>query len=75
MSLIYTFTDTPITSTVTGGGRGGRRNSIYIGGRADAKSLEKLQRWGISRILNVTPTKEASIQVGYLFLFFPYNSV
>ena len=55
MSLIY---------TVPGVSSSGLRNSIYIGGRSDAKSLEKLQKWRISRILNVTPTKEASIQVG-----------
>jgi hypothetical protein len=54
MSLVYTA---PVATT------GVRRNSVYIGGRADAKSLEKLERWGISHILNVSPPKEAAIQV------------
>eukprot|EP00934_Nitzschia_sp_Nitz4_P000380 Nitzschia sp. Nitz4//scaffold97_size77645//28066//29234//NITZ4_005516-RA/size77645-snap-gene-0.110-mRNA-1//-1//CDS//3329560650//380//frame0 len=42
----------------------GPRHSIYIGGRKEAKSLEKLRRWGVTRILNVTPTKEVAIQAG-----------
>lgn len=54
MSLIYT-----VPANVTGGGR----HSLYIGGKVDAKNQQKLQQWGISHILNVTPTKEASIQV------------
>lgn len=58
MSLVYTV---PATTTAAAAGKS--RNSVYIGGRAEAKSLEKLQRWGISRILNVTPAKETSIQV------------
>ena len=53
MSLIYTV---PAAS-------GQPRNSIYIGGKNDAKSLDRLGRWGISHILNVTPTKDTSIQV------------
>ncbi|CAJ1935705.1 unnamed protein product [Cylindrotheca closterium] len=52
MSLVYSTAN------------GGKRNSLYIGGRSDAKSLEKLERYGISHILNVTPGKEASIQAG-----------
>jgi hypothetical protein len=60
MSLVYT---SPVAAV------GGSRNSVYIGGRADAKSLEKLERWGISRILNVTPAKETSIQVFFCFDF------
>lgn len=55
MSLIYT--------TNAGGGKG-PRNSVYIGAKEDAKSLEKLSRWGVSRILNVTPAKEAGVQAG-----------
>eukprot|EP00980_Cylindrotheca_fusiformis_P014810 scaffold4026_cov117-Cylindrotheca_fusiformis.AAC.45 len=50
MSLIYTAEKSLDTGS-------GKRNSLYIGGRADAKSLEKLER-------NVTPEKETSIQAG-----------
>jgi protein-tyrosine phosphatase len=58
MSLIYTEEATTV------GGTYKKRNSVYIGGRADAKDCEKLERWNVSHILNVTPTKEASIQAG-----------
>jgi len=57
MSLVYT---TKAQSSINGG----KRNSLYIGGRSDAKSFEKLERYGISHILNVTPSKEAAIQAG-----------
>jgi hypothetical protein len=42
---------------------GSRRHSVYIGGKDQAKSLPKLEQWGISHILNVTPTKDSGIQV------------
>jgi hypothetical protein len=42
---------------------GARRHSVYIGGKDHAKSLPKLEQWGISHILNVTPTKVSGIQV------------
>ena len=42
---------------------GARRHSLYIGGKDQAKSLPKLEQWGISHILNVTPTKDSGIQV------------
>lgn len=51
MSLVYSETI------------GGQRHGIYLGGKADAKSRDKLQRWGVTHILNVTPPKEGSIQV------------
>ena len=53
MSLIY-------SETV-----GGRRHGLYLGGKVDAKSRDKLERWGVSHILNATPPKEGSIQVLY----------
>jgi protein-tyrosine phosphatase len=40
------------------------RHSIYVGGKEDAKSLEKLQQRKITHILNVTPPKVANSQMG-----------
>ena len=58
MGLIY-------TCSASGRSTGdGRRHGVYLGGKKEAKSLEKLQQWNISHILNVTPTKEVSIQAG-----------
>jgi hypothetical protein len=56
MSLIYT------TPSDTNNPQQ-RRNSVYLGGQVEAKSLSTLQRWGIKYILNVTPEKEAGITV------------
>ena len=42
-----------------------RRNRLYLAGKADAKNRDKLLRWGITHILNTTPSKDASIQVGF----------
>lgn len=61
MSLVYTAP--AAGNTASSGGGNSRRNSVYIGGKKEAKSLEMLQQRGISRILNVTPAKETSIQV------------
>jgi len=41
---------------------GGRKHGLYLGGKTDAKSREKLERWGVTHVLNVTPPKEGSIQ-------------
>lgn len=60
MSLVYTAPAATSKSI-----NRSRRHSIYIGGKSDAKSLDKLDRWGISHILNVTPTKDTSIQVRF----------
>jgi len=54
MSLIY---------TTDGGNSGGKRNRLYIGGKADAKDRNKLQQWGVTHVLNVTPSKEGSVHV------------
>ncbi len=40
-----------------------RRHGIYLGGKSDAKDLAFLQSNGITHILNVTPQKEAGVQV------------
>jgi len=53
MSLIYQ-SDTFV---------GGRRPGLYLGGKTDAKDAEKLERWNVTHILNVTPSKEACITV------------
>jgi protein-tyrosine phosphatase len=50
MSLIYTHPTS--------------RNSLYLGGKDDAKSLSKLQQRNVRRVLNVTPAKEAGITAG-----------
>ena len=39
------------------------RPGLYIGAKEDAKNLDKLQRWNVKYILNVTPAKQANIQV------------
>jgi hypothetical protein len=41
----------------------GRRPGLYLGGKTDAKDSEKLQRWQVSHVLNMTPAKDSSIQV------------
>lgn len=41
----------------------GSRPGLYLGGKDDAKDQEKLKRWRITHILNMTPPKEASVQV------------
>ncbi|GKY97420.1 hypothetical protein MPSEU_000700500 [Mayamaea pseudoterrestris] len=40
------------------------RSGLYIGGKDDAKNTDKLKRWKVSHILNVTPVKQANIQAG-----------
>ena len=52
MSLIYT---PPLS--------GGRRKGLYLGGQKDAKSREKLNKWGVTHILNVTTEKDSGVQV------------
>jgi hypothetical protein len=54
MSLIY-------TSDISN--QDGKRNSLYVGGRSDAKDREKLRRWGVSHVLNVTAAKDAGVKV------------
>jgi len=56
MSLIYTADSS--TS----------RHRLYIGGRSDAKNRDKLQQWGIRYILNVSPAKDAGIQVCFYII-------
>jgi hypothetical protein len=43
----------------------GRRPGLYLGGKADAKDRDKLERWQVKHILNMTPPKEACIQVSF----------
>jgi len=50
MSLIYTSKTS--------------RNNLYLGGKADAKSLSTLKQRNILRILNITPAKEQGITAG-----------
>ena len=42
----------------------GRRPGLYLGGKSEAKNREKLEQWNVTHILNMTPAKEANIQVG-----------
>ena len=47
------------------------RNRLYIGSRSDAKNRDKLQQWNVSHILNVTPAKDAGVQVcSHVLAFF-----
>lgn len=54
MSLIYETNQKGILQS---------RSCLYLGGKADAKNKEWLERTGVSHILNVTPTKEVSVKV------------
>ena len=40
-----------------------KRHGLYLGSKGDAKSRSKLDAWGVTHILNVTPEKEAGIKV------------
>ena len=66
MSLIYTA---PSNSSSHGGSSVGKRNSLYVGGRSDAKDRDKLRRWGVSHVLNVTAAKDAGVKVN-LYSFY-----
>eukprot|EP00979_Chaetoceros_neogracilis_P002535 scaffold433_cov260-Chaetoceros_neogracile.AAC.62 len=55
MSLVFTLPPSSPSS---------RRNSIYIGGKEDAKDRSKLEQWGVKYVLNMTPEKDSSIQSG-----------
>jgi hypothetical protein len=58
MSLVYQVPLQPSQSRQ-------RRHGLYVGGKQDAKDEAKLrQRYGVTHILNMTPTKESNIQVG-----------
>jgi hypothetical protein len=59
MSLIYQ------AETVAGQST---RSGLYIGGKDDAKDLDKLKRLNVKYILNVTPNKQANLQVRTLLL-------
>jgi hypothetical protein len=56
MSLIYTAEEGPLSLS-------GKPHGLYLGGKVDAKSRSKLEGWGITHILNVTPEKEAGVKV------------
>ncbi|GAX10649.1 dual specificity MAP kinase phosphatase [Fistulifera solaris] len=43
---------------------GGSRPGLYIGGKKDAKNLEKLRQWNITHILNMTPEKDVNVKAG-----------
>ena len=57
MSLVYT------APTPCGPGESSKNHSLYIGGKTDAKSKRSLNKLGVTHILNVTPEKEACVQV------------
>jgi len=54
MSLIYQA-DTMVQ---------GQRPALYLGGKTDAKNRERLLARHVTHILNMTPPKEANIEVG-----------
>ena len=41
----------------------GRRPGLYLGGKEEAKNRHKLDQWKVTHILNMTPPKEAGIEV------------
>ena len=60
-----------------------KRHGLYLGSKGDAKSRSKLEAWGVTHILNMTPEKEAGIKVNnynlefflFPFLAFPISDV
>ena len=42
---------------------GGIRPGLYLGGKDDAQDQQKLERWRVTHILNVTPPKEVAVKV------------
>ncbi|EEC47494.1 predicted protein [Phaeodactylum tricornutum CCAP 1055/1] len=42
----------------------GRRPGLYLGGKADAKDRDKLERYNVTHILNMTTSKEVNIKAG-----------
>lgn len=75
MSLIY---QPPPSSPGVAVISGKPRPGIYLGGRADAKNKDRLLDRNVTHILNLTPTKEASIQAGvpnYFASLFTYHRV
>lgn len=42
---------------------GAKRNNVYLGGKSDAKDRTKLEQRNVTHILNMTPSKDSSIQV------------
>lgn len=66
MSLVYTAPPAVGESSSSAIGST-KRNSLYLGGKADAKSRSKLDSWGVTHILNVTPEKDVGIQNGFFF--------
>ncbi len=42
---------------------GGSRPGLYIGGKKDAKNLEKLRQWNVTHIVNMTPEKDVNVKV------------
>jgi hypothetical protein len=73
MSLIYTAPIAQSQKSAFASTSLKRRNSIYIGGKADAKSRAKLEQWRVSHILNMTPQKDSSVQVSLPFMLFIMN--
>jgi hypothetical protein len=43
----------------------GRRPGLYLGGKADAKDRDKLERYNVTHILNMTTSKEVNIKVSW----------
>lgn len=41
-----------------------KRHGLYLGGKADAKNRAKLESWGVTHILNVTPEKDVGVKSG-----------
>mmetsp|Transcript_4123 Transcript_4123/g.5989 ORF Transcript_4123/g.5989 Transcript_4123/m.5989 type:complete len:273 (-) Transcript_4123:90-908(-) len=67
MSLIYTAPSSAAGGATSTSSR--RRNSVYLGSKSDAKDRSKLERFGVTHILNVTPEKEAGIKAGVANFF------
>ena len=52
-----------------------KRHGLYLGSKGDAKSRSKLEAWGVTHILNMTPEKEAGIKVNMHIIMIPGNLV
>ena len=60
MSLVYIPCESDNYSAVSATRK---QTGLYLGGQKDAKNRDKLQMWGVTHILNVTPEKESGIEV------------
>ena len=63
MSLIYQAAASNTNASTRHQSNTRTRPGLYLGGKVHAKNLDKLKRWNVTHILNLTPMKQSGIQV------------